>query len=232
MEKNVKQIKESPVRVMAGAVPLDGDLSVPENPRGIVLFAHGSGSSRLSPRNRYVSGVLQNAGLATVLFDLLTKEEEAEDSRTGHLRFNIPFLARRLVAATIWLRKDSEVRDLNLGYFGASTGAAAALLAVAELPDVVSAVVSRGGRPDLALPALSRVKAPVLLIVGGEDLPVIGMNREAFRELKVEKELVIVQGATHLFEEPGALEKVAELAAGWFLKYLGSRSEMMEKVAA
>ena len=209
------------VQIAAGGVTLEGNLSVPEGASAVVLFAHGSGSSRHSPRNRYVARVLQEVGLATLLIDLLTTDEEAEDAYTGHLRFDIGFLAGRLVHATHWLGHDRQTADLPIGYFGASTGAAAALVAAAELPDVVGAVVSRGGRPDLAGPALPGVQAPTLLIVGGADVPVIAMNREAFRRLgAVEKQLVIVPGATHLFEEPGALDEVARLAAEWFTKHL------------
>lgn len=222
--KRTETVKELPVKVPAGAVVLNGDLVIPESPQGVVLFAHGSGSSRLSPRNRYVAGVLQDVGLATLLFDLLTKEEEAEDLQRGHLRFNIPFLAERLVAATHLIKEHTGIRNPVLGYFGASTGSAAALMAAAELPEAVSAVVSRGGRPDLASAALPGVKAPTLLIVGGEDFPVIPLNQEAFNALKFEKALKVIPGATHLFEEPGALERVAELAASWFLKYLKPRA--------
>ncbi len=210
-----------PVRVLADAISLEGDLFLPHNARGMVLFAHGSGSSRYSPRNRYVARVLGNAGLATLLFDLLTRAEEAADIRDGHLRFDIELLSRRLAAATNWVRRGKETGRLPLGYFGASTGAAAALVAAVDHPEV-RAVVSRGGRPDLAGVALSRVKAATLLIVGGNDLPVIALNRNALTKLNTEKELAIVPGATHLFEEPGTLEEVARLSAAWFLKYLGS----------
>jgi pimeloyl-ACP methyl ester carboxylesterase len=208
------------VGISAGAQTLDGTLEIPPGARALVVFAHGSGSSRHSPRNRYVAGVLHEAGLATLLTDLLTATEETLDAQTRHLRFDIPFLAGRLAAATDWVGEDARTRDLPLGYFGASTGAAAALMAAAEHPDVVGAIVSRGGRPDLAQPALAFVRAPTLLIVGGNDVPVIAMNREALEQLRVEKELVIVPGATHLFEEPGALEEVARLAAAWFRRYL------------
>ena len=212
--------EECYVRVSAGEVTLDGDLCIPEQAQGLVAFAHGSGSSRHSPRNRYVAEVLRDAGLATLLFDLLTPREEAEDIRTAALRFDINLLSQRLVGATDWLRRYEATRHLNLGYFGASTGAAAALVAAAERADVVGAVVSRGGRPDLAAPVLGRVKAPTLLIVGGDDYPVIDMNRSALARLQVEKKLVIIPGATHLFEEPGALEQVAEQAKDWFIRYL------------
>jgi putative phosphoribosyl transferase len=208
------------VVVPAGAVRLEGDLAAPAGARGIVLFAHGSGSSRHSPRNRFVAEVLQSAGLATLLLDLLTGDEEAVDLRTAHLRFDIGRLAERLVAATDWLGQQETTRDLRIGYFGASTGGGAALVAAAERPQVVGAVVSRGGRPDLAGEALSRVRAPTLLIVGGRDHPVIRMNEEALAELRCDKRLEIVPGATHLFEEPGALERVAELAGTWFGMHL------------
>lgn len=212
---------ERPVRVSIGRAALDGDLSVPKDARGIVLFAHGSGSSRHSPRNRLVAGLLRRSGLGTLLFDLLTAQEEAEDARTGQLRFDIGLLAERLGGATDWLAQDPQTRALAIGYFGASTGAAAALVAAVERPEAVRAVVSRGGRPDLAGPVLPRVRAPTLLIVGGNDLPVLEMNRDALAQLRVESALEIVPGATHLFEEPGALEAVADLAGGWFGRHLG-----------
>lgn len=203
---------------------LEGDLVIPEKATAIVAFAHGSGSSRHSPRNQYVAHVLQKGGLATLLFDLLTAEEERIDVQTAHLRFDIALLARRLSEATAWLKKDADTRDLLIGYFGASTGAAAALVAAAQRPGDVFAVVSRGGRPDLAGASLPLVRASTLLIVGGEDMPVIDMNQDALRQLRVEeKKLEIVPGATHLFEEPGTLEKVASLARDWFkreLRYL------------
>jgi putative phosphoribosyl transferase len=210
------------VRIQAGKVTLAGNLSVPKEATGVVIFAHGSGSSRHSPRNQYVASVLREAGLGTLLFDLLTKNEEAEDMYRGHLRFNIRLLADRMVASTDWFATHTAAgRTLQLGYFGASTGAAAALVAATERRDLIHAVVSRGGRPDLAGPALSQVKAPTLLIVGGNDISVIGINREAFDQLRSEKQLVVVPGATHLFEEPGALDEVARLAAQWFLRHLG-----------
>jgi putative phosphoribosyl transferase len=214
--------EENQVTINAGPVNLDGNLVIPRNSQGIVLFAHGSGSSRHSPRNRYVAKVLTDAGLATLLMDLLTSDEEAEDMYTAQLRFDINLLAGRVVAATDWLLSHQATSDLKVGYFGASTGAAAALVAAADRPEKVSAVVSRGGRPDLASPVLDRVQAPTLLIVGGNDAPVIAMNEEALEMLKVYKELKIVPGATHLFEEPGTLEEVAKLAAEWFLRYLGN----------
>jgi putative phosphoribosyl transferase len=215
-------MEERQVRVPAGPVELEGSLGVPEGARGVVLFAHGSGSGRHSPRNRYVARVLREAGLATLLIDLLTPEEEEVDLRTRHLRFDIGLLAERLVGATEWLMRNPHTQELrSIGYFGASTGAGAALVAAAQRPEEVGAIVSRGGRPDLAgEDALRQVRAPTLLIVGGEDVAVIGMNEEALGRLRVEKELKIVPGATHLFEEPGALEEVARLAARWFVRYL------------
>jgi dienelactone hydrolase len=221
--------------VPAGGVTLEGDLGIPEDAedaagsRGVVLFAHGSGSSRFSSRNRFVAAQLRKAGLATLLIDLLTADEEAVDVHTAHLRFDIALLAERLVGATHWLTTSPKTAKLPVGYFGASTGGGAALVAAAELPDVVGAVVSRGGRPDLAGDALGWVSAPTLLIVGGHDRPVIEMNRHALERLAAtEKELVIVPGATHLFEEPGALEEVARLAVDWFARHLrhptGARS--------
>jgi len=215
---------ERKVRVSAGPVTLEGNLGIPDSTRGIVLFAHGSGSGRHSPRNCYVAGALREAGLATLLVDLLTPEEEEVDLRTRRLRFDIGLLADRLADATDWLAQEPDTQDLRVGYFGASTGAAAALVAAAKHPEAVSAVVSRGGRPDLAGKALSRVVAPALLIVGGEDEPVIGMNREAFEQIRAQKKLEVVPGATHLFEEPGTLEEVARIAAAWFARYLGQRA--------
>lgn len=202
-----------------------GDLTIPGNPTGVVVFAHGSGSSRFSSRNRFVAGVLQRAGFSTLLLDLLTAEEEEVDMRTRHLRFDIDLLARRLVEATEWLKNDSQAGSLPLGYFGASTGAAGALIAAAQNAGVVRAVVSRGGRPDLAGVALAKVKAPTLLIVGGNDDVVIDLNTQAMSELQCEKKLEIVPGATHLFEEPGTLEQVASLASKWFEKYVSGRAE-------
>jgi dienelactone hydrolase len=208
------------IQIRVGRVALEGNLSLPERAGGVVLFAHGSGSSRHSPRNRHVARMLNRANLATLLVDLLTPEEEALDVRTAHLRFDIGLLTRRLIGATDWLTQHPDTRHLRVGYFGASTGAGAALVAAAERPDVVGAVVSRGGRPDLAGPALARVRAPTLLIVGGYDLQVIQLNRVAFAQLHCEKQLVIVPGATHLFEEPGTLDEVARLAREWFERYL------------
>lgn len=207
---------ERTVLIAAGDVVLEASLVIPQQPLGIVVFAHGSGSSRHSPRNLQVAAVLQRAGMATMLLDLLTPKEVAIDERSGHLRFEVDLLAARLVAATDWLSQRPETRELKLGYFGASTGAAAAFLAAADCPEKITAIVSRGGRPDLAGAALDRVGAPTLLIVGGIDTPVIAMNRHALHALNVEKKLVIVPGASHLFEEPGTLEEVARLASDWF----------------
>lgn len=208
----LKEQVEIPVR----GVTLIGDLEVPEHAPGLVLFAHGSGSSRLSPRNQAVARELRAAGIGTLLFDLMTQEEEMAEAETRHVRYDIPFLADRLVAATRWVLAEALDRDLPAGYFGSSTGAGAALVAAAELRDYISAVVSRGGRPDLAGDALSRVTAPTLLIVGGEDRPVLSLNEEAYGRLRCERALRIIPGATHLFEEPGALELVAGMAAEWF----------------
>jgi pimeloyl-ACP methyl ester carboxylesterase len=208
------------IQVPAGSVTLEGNLTLPEQSRGIVLFAHGSGSSRHSPRNRYVARLLNEAKLATLLIDLLTLHEEVVDARTAQLRFDIDLLAERLVDATDWLTQFPDTKDLRIGYFGASTGAAAALAAAALRPDPVGAIVSRGGRPDLAGAALIRVRAPTLLIVGENDEQVIQLNRAALAQLRCEKQLVIVPGATHLFEEPGALDVVARLARDWFERHL------------
>ncbi|HOA74241.1 MAG TPA: hypothetical protein PL151_02455 [Phycisphaerae bacterium] len=209
-----------PVRIAIDGITLDGDLHVPHDARGLVLFAHGSGSSRHSHRNRFVAESLNGVGLAALLFDLLTADEEMVDRRTAQLRFDIRLLADRLVGATDWVCRQSDLSALGLGYFGASTGAAAAVFAAAERPDLVRAVVSRGGRPDLAAPVLEEIVAPTLLIVGGNDVGVIEVNRLAYDRLNAEKRLAIVPGATHLFEEPGALEQVAELAGEWFLSHL------------
>jgi putative phosphoribosyl transferase len=213
---------ERVVSIAAGRVTVEGDLTVPDGAAGLVLFAHGSGSSRHSPRNRYVARLLNEAKLATLLIDLLTPEEEAIDERTAHLRFDIRLLAVRLVDTTDWLARDEHTRHLRIGYFGASTGAAAALVAAATRPGVVHAVVSRGGRPDLAWDALPYVRAPTLLIVGGNDTEVIEMNQAAFARLRCDKRLAIVPGATHLFEEPGALDDVARLAREWFARHLAA----------
>jgi pimeloyl-ACP methyl ester carboxylesterase len=213
-------VEEQLVQVPAGSVTLEGNLTLPEESRAIVLFAHGSGSSRHSPRNRYVARVLNEAKLATLLIDLLTLHEEVVDARTAQLRFDIDLLAERLVDATDWLTQFPDTKHLRIGYFGASTGAAAALAAAAVRPDAVRAIVSRGGRPDLAGAALTRVQAPTLLIVGEHDDQVVQLNRQALTQLRCEKRLVIVPGATHLFEEAGALDEVARLARGWFQRHL------------
>ncbi|MEA2276295.1 MAG: putative phosphoribosyl transferase [Solirubrobacteraceae bacterium] len=211
---------EPVVEVPLGEVTLAGQLSVPPTARGVVVFAHGSGSGRFSPRNRAVAGALVEAGLATLLMDLLTPAEEAEDLRTGRLRFDVRLLGERVIGAIDWLASHAAVGELAVGCFGASTGAAAALIAAAERPERVGAVVSRGGRPDLARDALRRVTAPTLLIVGGKDTEVIALNRFAQSLLAGESRLEIVPGAGHLFEEPGALERVAVLARDWFLEHL------------
>jgi putative phosphoribosyl transferase len=199
-------------------------LDIPEGATGLVVFAHGSGSSRHSPRNQFVARTLNNAGLATLLFDLLTQEEEAVDLHSREHRFNIALLAERLVYATRWAMQQEETRDLRIGYFGSSTGGAAALVAAADAPQDVGAVVSRGGRPDLAGEALPKVQAPTLLIVGGNDDIVIELNEQARDRMRCEVKLEIVPGATHLFEEPGALEKVAKLASDWFVNHIGGKS--------
>jgi putative phosphoribosyl transferase len=211
------------LRVPAGEVTLAGDLEIPEKARGLVLFAHGSGSSRRSPRNQAVAEVLRKAGLATLLFDLLTTDEEVEDAYSGHLRFDIGLLSRRLALVTGEIAEDMMSRNLGLGYFGASTGGAAALRAAAALATTIGAVVSRGGRPDLAGEALAHVRAPTLLIVGERDEEVLRLNESAYEKLRCEKALAVVPHATHLFQEPGALEEVARLAAEWFRKHLRTR---------
>jgi putative phosphoribosyl transferase len=212
------------VQIQAGRAVLSGNLDIPEGAVALVLFAHGSGSSRHSPRNQFVARTLNDAGLATLLFDLLTQEEEAIDMRSREYRFNIGMLAERLVHATKWAKQQQETRDLRIGYFGSSTGAGAALVAAAEIPKDVGGVVSRGGRPDLAGDALPKVQAPTLLIVGGNDDIVIELNEMARDQMRCEVKLEIVPGATHLFEEPGALEKVAKLASEWFVNHIGADS--------
>ncbi len=219
-----EMVKECPIRITLGNVTLEGSLCIPEKAQSIVLFAHGSGSSRLSPRNQFVARELRQAGLGTLLFDLLTKAEEDVDLNTAQFRFNIPLLSDRLAETTDWLAELVGPERFKIGYFGASTGAAAAIVAAAEKPDRVRAIVSRGGRPDLAEDALTLVKAPILLIVGGFDTSVIAMNQDALSRLKVEKKMEIIPRATHLFEEPGALEQVARLAIGWFNKYLNPQA--------
>jgi dienelactone hydrolase len=212
------------VQIPAERAVLSGNLTIPENTEVLVLFAHGSGSSRHSPRNQFVARTLNRATLGTLLFDLLTPEEEALDIHTREHRFNVSLLAERLVHATKWTRQQKETHDLNIGYFGSSTGAAAALVGAAELQQNVGAVVSRGGRPDLAGAALPRVKAPTLLIVGGNDDIVIELNEMARDQMRCEVKLEIIPGATHLFEEPGALEQVAKLASDWFVKHIATPS--------
>jgi pimeloyl-ACP methyl ester carboxylesterase len=209
-------------QIPSGQIILEGELLVPVGASGVVLFAHGSGSSRHSPRNQFVARTIREAGVGTLLFDLLTQEEETIDIRTRHLRFDIGLLAERLVDATNWIKRGTDTSHLKVGYFGSSTGGAAALVAAAVVGEDIGAVVSRGGRPDLAGDALPKVKSPTLLIVGGLDYPVIRMNEEAYRQLRCEKELKIIPGATHLFEEPGTLEEVARLAAEWFQRKLCS----------
>jgi putative phosphoribosyl transferase len=211
------------VQIHAGRTVLSGNLTVPEKAVALVLFAHGSGSSRHSARNLFVARALNDAGLATLLFDLLTPDEEAIDMRTREHRFNIGLLAERLVHATRWAKQQKQTRDLHVGYFGSSTGGGAALVAAAEIPQDVGAVVSRGGRPDLAGDALPKVQAPTLLIVGGNDDIVIELNEMARDQMRCEVKLEIVPGATHLFEEPGALEKVANLASDWFNAHLAAK---------
>lgn len=211
--------KARSVQISVDSVKLEGDLTIPKDAVGIVLFAHGSGSSRHSPRNIYVAQILQKAGLGTLLIDLLTEDEEKIDNSTGQLRFDIEFLANRLVIATRWLMKNPSTKELKIGYFGASTGAAAALVASIKCTNV-KAIVSRGGRPDLAHSVLKSVKAPTLLIVGGNDFSVIEMNQKALNLLSAEKKLVVIPRATHLFEEPGTLQEVAHHAAHWFTRFL------------
>jgi len=214
------RVEEGLVYVNAGRVTLEGNLLIPDGARGVVMFAHGSGSSRFSARNRQVAEVLRGGGVGTLLIDLLTRAEEDVDMRTAQLRFDIRLLADRLVGASEWLAKQPETRALKLGLFGASTGGGAALVAAARVPERIAAIVSRGGRPDLAGPALPAVQAPTLLIVGGDDAPVIEMNRAAYEQMVCERRMVIVPGASHLFEEPGKIEEVARLAAEWFTEHL------------
>lgn len=226
--------RHAAVRIPAGGDWMQGELALPSRACGIVLFAHGSGSSRKSPRNQFVAASLREAGLGTLLMDLLTQEEEIEDLERGHLRFDIALLAERLAAATRWVLAHPETASLPIGYFGASTGAAAALVAAADdTAGRVRAIVSRGGRPDLAGRALERVKAPTLLIVGSRDPEVLALNRQAQQSLAAESRLTVVQGASHLFEEPGTLAEVARLASAWFRGHLGaawapSRADMLD----
>lgn len=236
MHRHQGELRATAVRVPIGRLLLQGDLGFPPGPQGLVLFAHGSGSSRHSLRNQYVARRLEQKGLATLLIDLLTEEEEAIDRHTAHLRFDIEMLAERLVAIVDWLGRRQETARLPIGLFGASTGGGAALVAAAARQQQIAAVVSRGGRPDLAGPALSHVTAPTLLIVGGSDTRVITMNRDAMSRMRCEVSIETVPGATHLFEEPGALERVAELAADWFGRHLhpavtGERTAASEPMA-
>jgi len=214
----------SEVQIDTGRAALSGNLDIPEGATALVVFAHGSGSSRHSPRNQFVARTLNNAGLATLLFDLLTHEEEAIDTQTRELRFNINLLAERLVHATRWVKQQPQTRDLRIGYFGSSTGGAAALVAAVDVPQDVGAVVSRGGRPDLAGDVLPKAQAPTLLVVGANDDIVIELNEQARDKMRCEVKLEIIPGATHLFEEPGTLEKVAKLASDWFVHHIGANS--------
>jgi putative phosphoribosyl transferase len=218
----------SMVAIPSGFVDLEGELILPDYASGVVVFAHGSGSSRHSPRNQYVAKVIREAGFGTLLVDLLTQKEEQQDAITGALRFDIDLLAQRLIGVTRWLEKQPATRSLKVGYFGASTGAAAALIAAAELGDRIAAIVSRGGRPDLAGNALHLVRAPTLLIVGGYDEMVIFLNNEAYDKMHCVKEIRIIPGATHLFEEPGKLGAVAQLSTDWFITHLGTSDDEEE----
>jgi predicted alpha/beta-hydrolase family hydrolase len=220
-KKEIRIVRD--VLIPSGKVQLEGQLNVPAGASGIVLFAHGSGSSRHSPRNKFVARTLHESGVGTLLFDLLTREEEEEEKYTRHLRFDIDLLSKRLIDATKWIRKETDVQGLALGYFGSSTGAAAALVAAAEIGEQVGVVVSRGGRPDLAGASLPKVKSSTLLIVGSRDEEVIKLNWEAYGRLHCEKKVEIVDRATHLFEEPGTLEEVARLAAEWFKGHFEAR---------
>jgi putative phosphoribosyl transferase len=220
MHTSTETLTQRPVRLVIAGAALNGDLSVPAQALGLVLFAHGSGSSRHSARNRAVAESLQRSRLATLLLDLLTEQEDAVDAATAQFRFDIPLLGQRVVAAIDWAQRDPSTASLSLGLFGASTGAAAALIAAAQRPDLVSAVVSRGGRPDLADAFLELVAAPTLLIVGGLDHVVIDLNQQALARMTAPKALQIVPGATHLFEEPGTLQRVSQMAADWFTRYL------------
>jgi putative phosphoribosyl transferase len=217
------QVAIEAVHVDLGPVVLEGDLHVPEGATGLVVFAHGSGSSRFSRRNRAVAKVLEHGRFGTLLLDLLTRDEEVTDERTAEYRFNISLLGQRVIGATDWLQKRGDLKHLAIAYFGASTGAAAALIAAAARPEVTRAVISRGGRPDLADEALPQVQAPTLLIVGGDDDVVMAMNRDAMRRMRAPVELQIVPGATHLFEEPGALEQVARLATNWCAQHVNGK---------
>jgi len=216
----MQKTKEEVVVIPVGRATIEGNLVIPIGARGVVLFAHGSGSGRFSPRNQYVAKVLNEAGIGTLLIDLLTKEEEEIDTATGEFRFDIGLLSQRLEVATEWLKQNPATKSLAIGYYGASTGAAAALIAATKFPKDVKTVVSRGGRPDLAMQHLQKVKVPTLFIVGGKDTVVLDLNKKAMEQVPAEKKLEIVPGATHLFEEPGKLEEVAKLSADWFLAHL------------
>jgi len=216
------KIEQEEIQIKTPKTVIKGDLRIPRKPKGIVLFAHGAGSSRLSPRNQHVADILQQVDFATLLMDLLSKEEDRLDVFTGKLRFDIPLLAGRVDSATEWILNNDKVSRLPIGYFGASTGAAAALVASIQRPETIGAIVSRGGRPDLADNVLSEIKPPTLFIVGSEDTTVLQKNQTSYKKLNSEKDLVIIQGATHLFEEPGKLDEVAENAKNWFTKYLTS----------
>jgi putative phosphoribosyl transferase len=220
----VKKVIENavfPIRIpISKNSAIEGNLTIPPDARAIVTFAHGSGSSRFSPRNQYVAKIFNQSGFATLLIDLLTSQEEEIDLATAEFRFNIGLLAKRLISATDWLKLDPSTQNMVFGYFGASTGAAAALIAAAKLPDDIRAVVSRGGRPDLAADFLGLVKAPTQLLVGGDDTEVIVLNQQALDLISAEKKLIIVPGATHLFEEPGKLDEVAQFSVDWFKRYL------------
>jgi putative phosphoribosyl transferase len=212
--------KEKKIEIPVQDAILEGDLILPEEAKNLIIFVHGSGSSRFSPRNQFVAQILNQAGFATLLFDLLTHKEEEIDEMTGDYRFNIELLAERLIKVTDWITSNSETKKLSIGYFGASTGAAAALLAAAKRPKQIHAVVSRGGRPDLAVAGFENIQAPTLLIVGGQDDSVIQMNQAAAQKLPCVKKILIIPGATHLFEESGKLEEVSEAAVGWFQEFL------------
>jgi putative phosphoribosyl transferase len=215
-----KALAES-VEIPVGLQKIEGNLTVPAGAKGIVVFAHGSGSGRFSPRNQYVAKTLNKAGIGTLLIDLLTEAEEEVDELTGQFRFDIGLLATRLIAATNWLKQRDDLKKYAVGYFGASTGTAATLIAAANFPNEIKAVVSRGGRPDLAMEYLPKVRAPTLFIVGGDDQEVLELNRQAYELVEVGKKLEVVSGATHLFEEKGKLEEVARLSASWFSRYFG-----------
>ncbi|MGZ6213954.1 MAG: dienelactone hydrolase family protein [Candidatus Limnocylindria bacterium] len=231
MTRDVSEVASAGVVIPAGE-PLQADLAIPPNACGAVVFAHGSGSGRFSPRNRRVAERLRDHGHATLLLDLLTSDEERIDEQTRELRFDIGLLARRLVAAVDWLHDDRTTRGLPIGVFGASTGAAAALVAAARRPATVRALVSRGGRPDLATVALAQVQAPTLLIVGGRDLDVLRLNRQAASQMSVAATLEVIPGAGHLFEEPGVLDRVADLAAEWFDRHLGGFTRTQRSISA